>query len=281
MWSKRFGHVELTEHYFKFATEVTRNARETLKCELDVPYGTTDRTKYDVYGTDLPKDAPILVFIHGGYWQEGSKDLATFAVPGFVAKGIKVVTVGYDLCPHVKLEDIISQIKLAIEEILKSASSYGSRNVWIVGHSAGAHLAASILHDELWQDEMTERSYFNLLKGIVLIGGIFNLKHLLDTTIIAPLKLTKDEIDAYSFSTIDTTKSKPIQGLKVIVADGECDTPEFINESRNYAQKLVTIVDNVQYILLRENVDHFDIVERLTDTNFLLTKVILDNMSSE
>lgn len=65
------------------------------------------------------------------------------------------------------------------------------RNVWIVGHSAGAHLAASILHDELWQDEMTERSYFNLLKGIVLIGGIFNLKHLLDTTIIAPLKLTK------------------------------------------------------------------------------------------
>ncbi|XP_076635700.1 kynurenine formamidase [Colletes latitarsis] len=279
-WSRRFEQIKLLEHYFAFAAKVTKNARKTLKCKLDVPYGTTDRAKYDIYGTDLPEDAPILIFIHGGYWQEGSKEIASFAAPVFVARGIKVITVGYDLCPQVKLKDIISQIKLAIEEILKSASSRGSmpRSVWIVGHSAGAHLAVSLLFDVSWMEKMAKQRYLNLLKGIVLIGGIYDLKPLLDTTINDALKLTKDEIDAYSFAIVDTTNIKPIQDLKVIVTNGECDTPIFINESRKCAQKLVTIVDNVQYVLLRENVDHFDIVERLTEPEFLLTKVIMDNI---
>lgn len=48
-------------------------------------------------------DSPIFIFIHGGYWQEGSKDFAAFTVPVFVNKGIKVITIGYDLCPNGKL----------------------------------------------------------------------------------------------------------------------------------------------------------------------------------
>lgn len=48
-------------------------------------------------------DAPIFVFIHGGYWQEFSKDLAGFSVPLFVKNKIKVITVGYDLCPNGKM----------------------------------------------------------------------------------------------------------------------------------------------------------------------------------
>ncbi|KZC03790.1 putative arylformamidase [Dufourea novaeangliae] len=259
---------------------VTEKARKVVKHKLDVPYGSTDRTKYDVYGTNLPKDAPIFIYIHGGYWQEGSRDVATFAVPVLVGKGIRVITIGYDLCPQVRLGDIISEIKMAVEEILKLASDNGSRCVWVAGHSAGAHLAMSLLFDEPWLNKMMTREYMNLLKGLVLIGGIYNLNPLLGTTINDALKLTKDEIKAYSFIDLDTTKRKPIQGLKVIVTDGECDTPEFINESRKCAQKLVTIVDDVQYLLLRENVDHFDIVEKLTEPEFLLTKTILAHMSS-
>ncbi|XP_043264343.1 kynurenine formamidase [Colletes gigas] len=279
-WCRRFDHIKILEHYLTFAAKVTENARKTLKCKLDVPYGATDRAKYDVYGTDLPDDAPILIFIHGGYWQEGSKEVASFAAPVFVPNGIKVITVGYDLCPQVRFKDIISQIKVAIEEILKSVSSRSTmpRSVWIVGHSAGAHLAVSLLFDASWLEKMAKQRYLNLLKGVVLISGIYNLKPLLDTTINDALKLTKDEVDAYSFTIMDTTNIKPIRDLKVIVTHGECDSPVFNNESRECVQKLVTIVDNVQYIFLRENVDHFDIVERLTEPEFLLTKAIMDNI---
>ncbi|XP_054016738.1 kynurenine formamidase [Hylaeus anthracinus] len=281
MWSKRFGHVEVLQYHYKFITEATKKARKTLKCKLDIPYGPTDRTKYDIYGTDLPEDAPIFVFIHGGYWQEGNKDISAVAASVFVANGIKVITVGYDLCPQVKFGDIVSQIKIAVEEILKSPSNQKSRSVWIAGHSAGAHLAASLLFDESWLNRMTEQGHLSLLKGIVIIGGIFDLKSLLGTTINDALKLTQADIDAYSFTIVDTTKSKPIRGLKVIVTDGECDTPAFIDESRKCAQKLVTMVDDVEYILLRENTDHFDIVERLTDPEFALTKALLNNITRD
>ncbi|XP_043799947.1 kynurenine formamidase isoform X3 [Apis laboriosa] len=277
-WSKRFDQMQILLNYCKFSKEVTENARKTLKCELDIPYGTTKGTKYDIYGTDLPKDSPIFIFIHGGYWQEGSKDISAYAAPVFVNKGIKVITIGYDLCPNVKLRDIISQIKTAIAHILKSASSLKCRNVWVSGHSAGAHLASSILYDKLWLDEMTKHGYLYLLKGIVLISGIFNLEPLVNTSANTALKLTKNEIDAYSFTTLNTKNNPSIQGLKVIVTNGECDSPVFINESRECAQKLITIVDNVQYILLRENIDHFDIVENLTNEEFILTKLILHNI---
>ena len=277
-WSKRYGREEVLLQHCKLATEVTADARRTLSYELDIPYGTTERTKYDVYGTNLPKDAPVLIFIHGGYWQEGSKELATFAVPVLVAKGIKVIMVGYDLCPNVRLGDIVSQIKTAIEQILKSASTNGNRVVWVAGHSAGAHLAVSPLYDKLWLDKMMEYGYLKLLKGVVLLSGIYSLKPLLGTTINHSLQLTKDEIKAYSFNTIDTKNYKPIEGLKVIAACGECESPAFINETQECAQKLVKMVDHVEYILLRENVDHFDIAERLVDTEFVLTKLLLSNI---
>ena len=65
------------------------------------------------------------------------------------------------------------------------------RNVWISGHSAGAHLASSILYDTLWLGKMMKNEYLNLLKGIVLIGGVYNLNPLLDTNIVTPLKFSK------------------------------------------------------------------------------------------
>ncbi|CAK9813503.1 Kynurenine formamidase [Anthophora plagiata] len=280
-WSKRFNETQILMHYYKFAKEITADARKSLKCKLDVPYATTERTKYDIYGTDLPKESPIFLFIHGGYWQEGSKDIAAFAAPIFVRKGIKVITIGYDLCPNVKLGNIIHQVKTAVEHILKYASSLGCRNIWVSGHSAGAHLAASLLFDELWLDNMTKEGYLNLLKGIVLIGGVFNLKPLIDTNISTALKLTKDEINTYSFTTLNTKNNTPVQQLKVIVTIGQCDSPGLINESRECAQKLVTMVDHVEYIFLRENIDHFDIVEKLTDEEFVLTKLILSNILYE
>ncbi|XP_031828963.1 kynurenine formamidase [Nomia melanderi] len=278
-WSKRFDHEEVLKHYHKFASEVTEKARKTTKYELDIPYGNSNNTKYDIYGTDLPKDAPIFVFIHGGYWIEGSTDIATFAAPVFVAKGIKVITVGYDLIPHVRLGDIISEIKMALEQILKLASNNGSRCVWVAGHSAGAHLAVNILFDESWLDKMMKERYMKLFKGLVLIAGIYDLTALIDTSINDDLKLTKNEMAAYSIPN-DTSKIKSIKGLKVVVTVGECDSPHFINESRKCAQKLITIADDVQYLLLREYTDHFDIVEKLTKPEDVLTKIILTNISS-
>ncbi|KAL6264469.1 hypothetical protein P5V15_004576 [Pogonomyrmex californicus] len=273
-WSKRYGSDELLDYFFKFCKEVTENVRETIKCELNVPYGPTERTKYDIYGTDLPDDSPIFVFIHGGYWQEFSKDLSGFSVPLFVQNKIKVITVEYDLCPDVKIGNIIAEIKLAVTQILKYATESGSKCVVIAGHSAGAHLTASLLHDDKWIKDMTQQRYFALLKGIVLIGGIYKLQPIIGTSHSVALKLTDEEIKEFSFSTFEETKNRRIRDLKVIIAVGDSDSPAFVDESREYTQKIISIVDNVEYLLLPD-IDHFDIVEKLLDPNYHLAKLIL------
>ncbi|EZA59871.1 putative arylformamidase, partial [Ooceraea biroi] len=273
-WSKRYGSDELLERFFKFCAEVTEKARKDIKCELNVPYGPTECAKYDVYGVDLPKDAPIFVFIHGGYWQEFSKDLTGFSVPLFVKNKIKVITVGYDLCPKVKLADIVAQIKSAIAQILKYAADSGSKSVCIAGHSAGAHLAAALLHDNDWINRMTRQGHLALLKEIVLIGGIYNIAPLTDIQGGEALKLTEEEIKTLSLSKLNEAGDRQIHGLKVTVTVGECDSPVFVNESREYAQKIISMVDNVEYLLLRE-IDHFNIVENFLDPNYRLAKMIL------
>ncbi|XP_018300400.1 kynurenine formamidase [Mycetomoellerius zeteki] len=273
-WSKRYKSEELLARFFKFCEEVTEKTRKTVKCELNVPYGPTERAKYDIYGIDLPKDAPIFVFIHGGYWQEFSKDLSGFSVPLFVKNKIKVITVGYDLCPNVRIGDIVAEIKSAVAQILKYAADSGSKYVCIAGHSAGAHLAACLLHDGDWINRMTQQGYFTLLKEIILISGIYNLKPITNISFAVALKLTDEEIKAFSISTFDKAKGHRITNLKVIVIVGDCDSPAFVDESREYAQKLISIVDNVEYLLLQD-IDHFDIVEKLLDPNYHLAKLIL------
>lgn len=282
-WSKRWDSEQLLQRYFKKCEEMTKEARSSINCELDIPYGKTERTKYDIYGTNLPKDAPIFIFIHGGYWQEFTKDLSAFPASSLVSQGIKVIICGYDLCPNVSLTEIVSEIKFFLEKILRDAYNSGSRKIWIAGHSAGAHLAASILHDNNWLNSMTEKGYRNLLKGLILIAGVYDLEPLLTTSMNDALQLTPEEIKLYSFAPIeqnDSSKESIIEDLKVIVTVGECDSPIFIEESKRYSQKLLKFVDQVEFLLLRNNIDHFDIVENLVHCDFRLTKLILQHFKS-
>ncbi|KAH0949350.1 hypothetical protein HN011_010121 [Eciton burchellii] len=161
------------------------------------------------------------------------------------------------------MKHIIAQIKSAVAQILKFAADSGSkyafsfsltsvnvlstvryydrcsissRNTYVcvAGHSVGAHLAASLLHDEDWIDRMTELGYLKLLQNIILIAGVYNIAPLTDLKINDGLKLTKEEIKTYSFSKLK--ENRQVHGLKVIVTMGEYDTPVAINEAREYTQ---------------------------------------------
>lgn len=86
---------------------------------------------------------------------------------------------------------------------------------------------------------MTENNCLNLIKGLVLIGGIYSLQPLLTTSYNDPLKLTQEEVKTFSFNHVDTTRIIPINNIKVLVVVGECDAPKFVDESRNYAKVII------------------------------------------
>ncbi|MEY4737905.1 MAG: hypothetical protein RL302_2224, partial [Pseudomonadota bacterium] len=103
------------QHY----AEQAHKARATLRCTLDVPYGPTLAETLDIFPADTP-NAPVFVFLHGGYWRAfSSKDFSGVAL-GLQPLGITTVVVNYALCPSVTLDEITRQVRAATAWTLRN-----------------------------------------------------------------------------------------------------------------------------------------------------------------
>src|SRR5262249_15162828 len=103
-----------------------------------IAYGSGPRNTIDLFAGD--GEGPVVVFIHGGYWQALDGSSFSHCARGLNAHGIDVAIPSYDLCPQVSVDIIIQQMRAATRELAR----FG-RSLVISGHSAGGHLAACML----------------------------------------------------------------------------------------------------------------------------------------
>jgi arylformamidase len=120
--------------------------------------------------------APVLLFIHGGYWRSLSKDDFSFLAPGFNAAGAAVVVPEYALCPQVSIEHITMQMVQAVAWTVRHAAGFGgdAGRIVVVGHSAGGHLAAMLLACR-WRDVDPDLPV-QPLAGALAISGLYDLE---------------------------------------------------------------------------------------------------------
>jgi arylformamidase len=130
---------------------------------LDLVYGPRPRNRIDFLSAG--QGGPVLVFIHGGYWQMRSKETFTFAASGPLAHGIDVALVGYTLAPEAKLDEMVAEIRTALDFLGTELPKRGGdpAKLWISGWSAGGHLAAMTLDHPL-------------VLGGLAISGIYDLE---------------------------------------------------------------------------------------------------------
>ena len=134
--------------------EHSAEARTRLDGSYDIAYGPTRDEKLDIFPAARP-NAPLFVFIHGGYWRAFSAREHSFVALGPVALGITTVLVDYSLCPKVTIDEITRQCRAAIAWTIRHIGEYGGdpARVAVGGHSAGGHLSAMCLEtrwDEDW-----------------------------------------------------------------------------------------------------------------------------------
>jgi arylformamidase len=144
---------------------------------LDVRYGDGANETLDIFPT--PKaDAPVLVFIHGGYWRTLDKADHAFVAPSFTTEGALVVLPNYALCPVVGIEEIALQMTRALAWVYRHARLYGGdpERIVVVGHSAGGHLAAMLLSCR-WRD-VDPALPPHLVSGALAVSGVFDLEPL-------------------------------------------------------------------------------------------------------
>jgi arylformamidase len=127
-------------------------------------------------------EGPLVVFIHGGYWQALDGSWFSHMARGLNAHGVSVAVPTYDLCPQVSVANIIEQMRQAMHELAKL-----SDRLIVSGHSAGGHLAACMLVTD-WNAYDASLPP-NLVRAAYAISGLFELEPLVSTSINRALGL--------------------------------------------------------------------------------------------
>ena len=186
------------------------------------PYGPGPRNSIDFFSSDGA--GPIVVFIHGGYWQAFDGSAFSHLAAGLNAHGVDVAIPSYDLCPNVSVGDIIGQMRAACRELAK----FG-RPLVVSGHSAGGHLAACLLATD-WRAVDAALPETPVIAAYA-ISGLFDLRPLVETSINTALKLD----DAAAEAASPLFWKPPAQGsLDAVV--GADESAEYFRQSRTMVE---------------------------------------------
>jgi arylformamidase len=250
------------EHPAWFERYATSSAafRARWPGRLDLSYGDSPRQAIDLF---LPQDPqpsqpPLLVFIHGGYWQAfGPKDFS-FVAERLVEAGAAVALVGYDLAPAVDMDTIVGQLRHAIAWLHRNAGVQGfdAERICLAGHSAGGHLAAMALATD-WTAAFGLPA--DLVKGVCAISGVFDLEPIRLCYLNDVLRLDAEQARRNSPLLLSPQTRCP-----VMITVGERETEAFRRQSSAYADALrrATLVCDVA---VQAGLDHFAIIMAMTD----------------
>jgi arylformamidase len=243
-------------------------ALATLSSRRNLPWGDGPDEVFDFFPAASP-NSPVLVFFHGGYWQEHSKDDVLFLASKCVPRGIAYASVNYTLAPQAKVSTIVEQCRRAVTSIHRQASELGfnPHRLFVAGSSAGAHLASMLLVDG-WRHD--RRSPENVVCGAILLSGVYDLQPLVPTYINQALQMSAD--DAIALSPITHPLAPPVP---VVVAWGENETDEFKRQSQAFAGVLRSSGFPVKMLEAR-GANHFDIVFEIADPQTPLGNATLE-----
>ena len=186
---------------------------------LDIPYGAGERQKFDLF-IAAGAGEPVVVYIHGGYWQRGDRRDYSCIAQGLNARGVTVAVPSYTLCPAETVSGIVAEMR----ECLRVVWQKTGRRPVVVGHSAGGHLAAAMLATN-WSTVQGVPA--DLVKAAYSISGVFDLPPLIGTTLNTALRLDANTARAAS----PMFWHPPTRECRFVAAVGGLESSEFLRQS--------------------------------------------------
>ena len=271
--------ARVPEHgqHFERWREASKAARDRLVGLLDVAYGHGPGQTLDIFPAKRRDDeplAPVLVFIHGGYWRSLDKSDHSFLAPAFVKQGACVVVPNYALCPAVTIPEITLQMVEALAWVFRHIAVHGGdpRRISIVGHSAGGHLGAMMLACE-WERHAADLPE-DLVNNVLSISGVFDLEPLRHTPSLQDaLQLTPEQVRMASPAWLPCVlPAEDERGVLLSVVGGN-ESSEFIRQARlireTWGELLVPVCD------ILPGLNHFSVLDALVQPRHRLHKLAL------
>ena len=220
-------HPQILRYWAEASAQARRRAPGT---RLDLCYGSGPGEEVDVFGARRPGSAaPVLVWIHGGYWRALSKADHSFIAPPFVKAGAVVVVPDYALAPAVSVEHIVLQTARALAWTWRHATRFGGDPSRIVvgGHSAGGHLAAMMLACH-WTS-LAHDLPADVVRTAFSLSGVFDLEPLRHAPFLSG-DLGLDERQARRLS--PAWMPAPAGPRRLVALVGQDETSEFHRQNR-------------------------------------------------
>lgn len=249
--------------YLECYAERSAEARRRHRVRTDLRYGDRPEETLDFFPASQPA-APLHVFVHGGYWQELSKNESSFTAPAFLAAGAAFAAIGYGLAPAHRLEEITDMVRAALRWLIANAAVLGvdPRRIHVSGTSAGAHLVAMAL---------LPKDIRGAVAGVTLLSGVYDLEPLVHTYVNDNLGLTRET----------ARRNSPLHHLParlppVVLVRGGIETDGFIRQHEWMAAALRGRTTLVEVVSPARN--HFDLPSELADPGTTLGRAVLTQM---
>jgi arylformamidase len=228
------------------------------QARLDIPYGSRPRERLDYFSSGASKP-PLVVFIHGGYWQRNDKDMFAFVADGPRPHGIDVALVGYTLAPDVRLTDIVAEIHRSLTFLSEHADELGfdRDKLFVGGWSAGGHLTAMVANHPA-------------CRGGLPISGIFDLEPIALNYLNEKLALDPTEIATLSPLRVLPDHMPP---LRIFV--GGQELPELQRQSTSYAEAARERGLSATLTILPGH-NHFSILDEISRPEGAITRALLE-----
>jgi arylformamidase len=222
-----------------------------------VAYGPTEIENLDIYKTRRP-NAPINIFIHGGAWRNGQAKDSAYLAEMFINAGahlvipdfVQVQDAGGSLMP------MAQQVRASVAWVYKNAARFGGdpNQIYITGHSSGAHLTGCALVTD-WQKDFGLPA--NIIKGGLVISGMYDLKAVRLSKRSKYVNFT-DEIE----EALSSQRHLDKLNAPIVVAYGSQETPEFQRQSREFAAAVKAVGKPVE-LIVGEGFNHFEMQETI------------------
>ena len=258
--------------------ERSQQAHLALPCRRNLAYGEAAGQVLDLFvparSTTLPA---LLVFIHGGYWQDLSKDESAFSANAALAHGLALAAINYTLAPQASVAEMVAECRQSLAWLQRHALTLGfdAKRIVVAGSSAGAHLAAMTAMPSAWAAAApaatpANAAPINPVRAVVLVSGIYEVEPLVGTGINDALGLTVEAARAVS------PALQPLHGFApAVVCWGEIETGEFKRQSIDFARQLAEAgTACITFEVPARN--HFDVILDLVEPGTALGDACLD-----
>lgn len=225
--------------------------RREASAELDQPYGSGERQRYDLFRPRATAASLLVVYIHGGYWQRGDRKDYAFIARELNVRGIAVALPSYSLCPTVTIMDIVAELR----QCLKALWERTRQRPVVIGHSAGGHLTAAMVATD-WNRVGGVPD--NLVQAGYALSGVFDPAPLIGTSLNEALRL--DEKSAREANLLQWPA--PPKDRTLVAAVGADESQEFIRQSLEITAAWSRAGVKAECMLV-PSANHFTIVDEL------------------